>query len=277
MLKQIVRQPILHFFLIGLAFFGLFALTNDPVPEAGVPTIVVSEQDATWLASQFEATWRRPPSEAELNGLIDSFVREDIYVREALALGLDQGDAVVRRRLSQKMEFLTEASAEAANPTDDVLRAYQAAHPDKYALAPRIAFSQILLPQSDEGTVAAVLADLAAGADPQTLGQRTLLPHQFPLSVPQIVDRTFGEGFFDRVSGLDEGQWAGPVVSGYGPHVVRLERVEAGSLLPFEAARDQIEVDWRAEQARMLREERFEALKDQYTIERPDPAAVLSQ
>ena len=130
MLKQIVRQPIMHFFLIGLVFFGLFALTNDPVPEAGVPTIVVSEQDATWLASQFEATWRRPPSEAELNGLIDSFVREDIYVREALALGLDQGDAVVRRRLSQKMEFLTEASAEAANPTDDVLRAYQAAHPE---------------------------------------------------------------------------------------------------------------------------------------------------
>jgi len=277
MLKQILRQPVLHFFLIGLAFFGLFALTNDPVPETRTPTIVVSEQDAAWLVSQFEGTWRRPPSEAELNGLIDSFVREDIYVREALALGLDQGDAVVRRRLSQKMEFLTEASAEAANPTDDVLRAYQAAHQDKYAVAPRIAFRQILLPEQDDVTVAAVLADLAAGADPQTLGQRTLLPHELPMSVPQIVDRTFGEGFFDQVSGLEQGQWAGPAMSGYGPHIVRLEAVEAGALLPFEAARDQIEVDWRAEQARILRDQRFEALKDQYTIERPDPAAVLSK
>lgn len=277
MLKQILRQPVLHFFVIGLAFFGLFALTNDPVPEVDQPSIIVSEQDAAWIVGQFEATWRRPPTEDELAGLIDSFVREDIYVREALALGLDQGDAVVRRRLRQKMEFLTEASAEAANPSVDVLMAYHAEHQDKYMVEPRISFSQILIEEGDAGTVASVLADLAAGASPDALGKSTLLPPSFPPSVPQIVDRTFGTGFFEQVSELEEGTWSGPVISGYGPHVVRLEKMEAEVLQPFEAVRDQVEIDWRAEQVAQLREQRFEALREQYTIESPDPAAVLSQ
>ncbi|MEM1429131.1 MAG: peptidylprolyl isomerase [Pseudomonadota bacterium] len=276
-MASLLKQPLLHFLLIGAAFFGLFAVIDDSPDLPDRPQIVVSEQDALWLAGQFQATWRRPPTPDELSGLVEEYVREEIYVREALALGLDQGDTIVRRRLRQKMEFLSEAGAEAATPDEAALRAHFDENADQFRAAPRVAFLQILLPPERPEAADEVRASLAAGADPEALGQRTLLPHAIPPSTRSAVDGTFGTGFFDAVALLSPGEWAGPVTSGYGAHLVRLDAAEPGALPPFEEVRDRVELDWRADMADRLRTERFDTLSAQYDVVRPDAAAVLAQ
>ncbi|MGA9412350.1 MAG: peptidylprolyl isomerase [Roseobacter sp.] len=277
MMRAFLRQPLLHFFLMGAAIFAVNAAFDDSVPELGKPTITVSEQDAEWLAGQFEATWRRQPTPQELEGLMTEFVREEIYVREALSLGLDQDDAIVRRRLRQKMQFLTEAGAEAATPDDETLQAHLENNAERFRRAPRVAFTQVLVPQDGDATPEGILAQLSKGTDLQSLGQRTLLPPNVKLSPRQAVDGTFGNGFFDAVSALEPGQWSGPVPSGFGSHIVRVETLEEGSLPSLADIRERVELDWRSEMAETLRTERFKMLQDQYVIERPDPQTVLAQ
>ena len=119
---RLLREPLLHFFLLGAAIFGLFALVDDTPPPVAANVLEVTEDDARRLVAEFEATWRRPPTVAELDHMIGQLVREEVYVREALALGLDRDDAVIRRRLQTKMEFLTESGAEAVQPDDATLR-----------------------------------------------------------------------------------------------------------------------------------------------------------
>ena len=137
-LQHILREPLVHFLALGAAIFALFAVLDDAPPPPDGTRIVVSEEQARRLAASFAATWRRPPSVAELDGLIDNYVREEIYVREALALGLDRDDSVVRQRLRQKMEFWTESGADAVAPTEAELRAHYEANADRFAREPRV-------------------------------------------------------------------------------------------------------------------------------------------
>lgn len=277
MIQRILRQPLFHFVVIGGAIFALFALVDDTPPESDKPQLVVSDQDAVWLVDQFQRTWSRVPTPDELDAMIEDFIREEVYVREALALGLDQGDTVVRRRLRQKMEFLSEAGAEAVPVDDNVLRAHYTEFAAEFEKAARIAFSQVLVPDGTSESLTIVLADLETGADPGQLGQRTLLPTTVPVSPLQAVDGTFGTGFFDQIAALPAGKWSGPVTSGYGVHIVRLEALDEAELPPFEDIRDRVELSWHAGKAEQLRTERFDLMREQYKVERPDANAVLSQ
>lgn len=277
MIISFLRQPLLQFFVIGATLFALFSFVDDTPPAPDRPVIAVSPQDAQWLASQFEATWKRLPSEKELETIVDAYVREEIYVREALALGLDQGDTIVRKRLSQKMEFLTEAGAEASFVDEAMLRMYLDENSEIYLTAPKVAFGQILLPTPAEISMSAILDELAAGSDFTQLGARTLLPPMVSPISAQAVDGTFGKGVFEQISKLEPGTWNGPISSGYGQHLVRLDMFEPGTLPPFEELRDRIEQDWRRDKAEQLRLERFDQLKNQYDIETPDLLQVLGQ
>lgn len=277
MIGSFWRQPLLHFFLIGTGLFALYSIVEDTPPTPDRPIITVSTQDAKWLAARFKAARSRLPSEKELEAIVDAFVREEIYVREALALGLDQGDTIVRKRLSQKMQFLTEAGAEASLVDDVMLKSYFKEHADLYTSAARIGFSQILLPEPNQDSLSAILADLAAGEEFTQLGTRSLLPAAVSPISAQAVDGAFGQGVFDQIVELEPGTWSGPVTSGYGQHLVRLDLLEPGVLPSFEALRDRIEQDWRRGKAEQLRIERFEQLQNQYDIETPDLSQALAR
>ncbi|WP_425093440.1 peptidyl-prolyl cis-trans isomerase [Tropicimonas sp. S265A] len=267
----------IQFFALGAGLFALFWWVDDAPPQPDRAQLDVSVQDARWLADQFAATWRRAPTAEELDALIDTFIAEEVYVREALALGLDQGDAIVRRRLRQKMEFLTEAGAEAAIADDAVLRTFYDQNQAQFTRPGQVGFSQVLLSDASEETLRATLARLQAGEDPRALGARTLLQPAMPPSSAQAVDATFGAGFFDQVATLETGIWAGPVTSGFGTHLVRVNESDPETLVPFEEVRDRVELAWRASMAQDLRAARYEGLVSQYDITRPDPAMVLGQ
>ena len=275
-MRALLREPLFHFFLLGAAIFGLFAQVDDTPPVAA-NELEVTEGEARRLASEFEATWRRLPTAEELDHMIGERVREEVYVREALALGLDRDDAVIRRRLQIKMEFLMESGAGAVEPDEATLQAHLEVHSDRFAEPPLVAFEQILLDERIGGEeVALVGARLNRGIDPGAAARATLLPAVFRPSPVQVVDGTFGSGFFDALGTLPVGLWAGPVETSLGRHLVRVSERRAARLPPLAEIHARVEQDWRAEFTARLREERYEALLGRYEVVRPDPAAVLS-
>jgi hypothetical protein len=275
-MMRLLRDPLVHFFLIAAAIFGLYAVLDDSPPPVAANALVITEDDARQLVAGFEATWQRPPTVEELDYMIGQRVREEVYVREALALGLDGGDAVIRQRLQTKMEFLTESGAEALEPDDATLQAHLAANPGSFAQSALVAFEQVLLA---EGTAPDEAAEIAArmnlGAAPGDAAQATLLPPGFPLSPVQVVDGSFGAGFFDELGTLPLGVWAGPVETPLGEHLVRVTERREARVPPLSEIRERVLRDWRASLTDRLREDRYKALLSRYDVVRPDAAQVL--
>jgi hypothetical protein len=267
--RGVLREPLLHFFGIAAATFALYALFDDtdsgPAPADEV--IAVAATDVDRLSQQFEAVWGRPPAAAELAGLIEDHVREEVYYREALALGLDRNDAVIRRRLRQKMEFLGDTGAAALAPDDATLRAHFERNLERFTPPARMTFEQAFV--GEDGSREA-LAALRGGADPASVGRPTLLPAVLEGAPRSVVDGTFGEGVFDRVAALPAGEWAGPVRSAYGEHLVRVETLEPAAPPPFEDIRARVEDDWRQDAAAALREAQYGTLRARYSVVLPE-------
>ena len=281
LLLRVLREPLLHFLAIGGLIFLLFAAVDD-TRRAPTDVIVVGPERIEQLARGFQAVWRRSPTGDELRAMIDDFVREEVYYREALALGLDRNDTIVRRRLRQKMEFLTDSGAEILEPVAGELEAYLLANEKTFRRGPRLAFEQIYLgetsaPESIRLLLSALQSDPLAS--PSTLGEHTLLPARLGLSPPEAVDGVFGKGFFERLADLTPGVWAGPVASAYGVHLVRIGESLAARTPPLEEIRDNVLRDWKAAKARELRELYYARLRERFIVEirRADIATAENQ
>lgn len=273
---RLLRQPLVHFLLGGALLFVLYgwiASPRDQAPER----IVVSETRVTSLVSSFERAWLRPPTEAELQGLIDDHVREEILYREALVLGLDRDDLVVRRRLRQKMEFLNEDLSLPLEPSDEDLRAYLEANADGFRVPPRTTFEQIFLdPERSDGNPRRRAADLLErlrAAAPESYGDPTLLPSRMQHASPREIDDTFGPGFADDISALPQAEWSGPVASSFGLHLVRVGAREPERMPPLEEVRDAVGRDWSAERRREANERFYQSLRSRYRVEVRGPTA----
>lgn len=270
---KIHKEPLFHFFLLGVAIFGWFTYLNPEEPEAPGPNaILFDDQDINRLIGRFQAVWQRPPTMDELAGLMDDLVREEILVREARALGMDHGDSVIRNRLVQKMDFLVTSVAQAAEPEDSVLVQHMESFPDRFTRPGKLAFQQIALGENpDPEAVKQTLVSLKGGENPDKFGISSLLPASIPLSHAQQVDGIFGNGFYAALEKLPEGVWAGPVRSGYGFHMVLLEAKEDPKLPPFEDIREDVLFDWRRELMSDLTTARFDELKGKYEVTIPEP------
>ena len=279
LLSRALRSPVLQFFVLGGVLFGLYALFADE-QESENKQIVVSAQQVELLASLWEKQWRRPPLPEELDGLVQSYIREEVLYREALNLGLDRDDQVVRRRLAQKIEFLAQDLATAGEPGEAELRTFYEEHPETFQEPPRITFSHIYINTDTHGadSVAAaerVLEELEAGADPRTQGDRFMLQSEYLTKSPDEVARHFGRQFADRVFDLEPGGWVGPVQSGYGLHLVLIEKIEAGYLPPLEDVRPAVRDEFFSFRRREVDELFYSKLREGYeiVIEEPVPAA----
>lgn len=274
-IRAILRSPLLHFFLLGGLVFGLYALMNPPSATTSRDDVLrLTEAEANRLADGFTAAWGRPPTAAESRGLVRDWAIEEAMVREALTLGLDQGDAMIRNRLRAKMEFLAEAPAAAMEPDEATLRAYYEANAGEYARPAQLSFRQVLLP--DDATaqeVEALRAELEQGADPGGLGQATMLPPRLDDMATPTVERVFGGGFGAAVAELPLQSWSGPVTSGYGSHLVWLDARHEAALPELDALRERVLADWRSAEARKMRAAFTDELLGRYTLELPDDAA----
>ena len=279
--RQVLREPLLHFLLIGAALFLVFRWTGAGRRDSD--RIVITTGRIEQLASGFARTWRRPPTEEELKHLVDESVREEIAAREAQAMGLDRDDTVVRRRLRQKFEFLVEGIADSDKPSDAELEAWMKKNPDSFRRAPQIAFRQVFLDRSRRGRAAsedaarllATLRKSGPETDIRELGDSIMLPAEVPLSPTDEVARTFGDEFAAAVFKSDERRWSGPVESGFGMHLVLVtERVE-GRPPVLSELREQVEREFLAERSRKRLDAVYEGLLKKYRVEvaRPEAAA----
>ena len=256
MMQRLLREPLFHFIAIGGLIFLLFAAVDD-TGESPADVIVITPGRIDQLTAGFSSVWKRIPTDDELDALIDEEVREEVYYRGALALGLDRNDTIVRRRMRQKMEFLMDTGAYLLEPSAGELEAYFAANEQTYRRGPRLAFEQVYLGETPGaetiiGALSALQSDPATG--PSTLGERTLLPAQLGLSPPNAIAGVFGKDFYELLAELPPGVWTGPVVSAYGVHLVRIRDILPARTPPLEEIRDAVLRNWLEAKAQEIRE-----------------------
>jgi hypothetical protein len=280
-MKKILREPLLHFLVLGTAIFAGYGLVSKrSSDEPG--KIVISAGQVASIAESFARTWRRPPTSTELEGLIRDRVREEVYSREAVALGLDKDDTIIRRRLRQKMEFVTDDVAALAVPTDDELSTYLRTNADAFRVQRQFTFCQVYLNPGRHGEnlardVAQLLAQLQQAGDQADLsevGDSFLLEHKFQSLPAGEVAKQFGEKFAAKLGELPPNQWNGPVESGYGVHLVWISDRTEGRVPGLAEARDAVRREWVNARRMEANEKFYQELLKRYvvTIERPDTA-----
>lgn len=263
-LRRLLYEPLVHFLLAGAAIFAFFALNPEPDDPAS-RTINLTRADQARLSVNFAEVMGRPPTEAELGALIDRWVREEVLYREALRLGLDDGDAVIRKRLAQKMDIIAASAAEAQTPDTATLAQWRRAHPDRFAQDVKLTFDQLYFTSRSRAVVAKTL--LGGGADWTKVGDALSLPARFEGADRGVIAREMGEEFGRALEQLAPGPtWQGPLESAFGWHLVRLRAKEPGVLPPLAAIRARVEDDWRAEAGRARQDGAYRALRDAYTV-----------
>jgi hypothetical protein len=268
-MKKLIREPLIHFLLIGGVLFGIYSIKNPQMQLDSDRRIVVTPGRIEQLANIFVKTWQRPPTPEELKGLIDDFVLEEAYYRTAIAMGIDKNDTMIRRRLRQKMEFLTEDATALTEPSDEVLAAYLAEHKDQFRTEPIYTFRQIYFNPEKYGKDAVAFAHKKAievrnGTD--LPGDQTLLPETLSNASRRTVDGTFGTGFAEKLDILPLGKWSEPIHSGMGIHLIKLESHQPGRLPSLEEIRPLVKREWANDKRIELRKKFNEALLKNHEV-----------
>lgn len=268
--KVILKEPLVHFLLIGVGLFLAFHFANGPADDH-TKRIVVSAEQVDQLVSRFTRTWMRPPSREEMDGLIESYVRDEIYYREAVAIGLDQNDPTIKQRMRMKLEFMLEDLSQLDEVTDQNLIEFLRAHPDKFRLEPRITFRQVYIDPHKHHDLSiyskGLLSDLRNGAIPDELGDTTLLDHEYRHATRSDIVRLFGEGFADDVISVSPaGGWSGPYGSQYGVHLVMVTDSEKARLPDLSEIRDQVEREYLVIRRQGIKNQTYRELRGGYRV-----------
>jgi len=265
--RQIVREPLLHFMLIGVAFFLLYGVVSPG--DSGGRTIVISQGEVEQLRRQYAALWGATPTDAQLTGLIEARVRDEILYREGMAQGLDRDDPVIKRRIRQKIEVMAEEEGSDSAPTDAVLGAYLQSHRDRFVKPAVVSFDQVYFnPQGPDtpARVAAAKARLNAGAAAAGIGQPTMLPPRITRSDADLVARDFGADFAAAVVKLPVGQWSGPIESGVGVHLVRLTELVPPKAPPLAEVRAEVVREWENDRRIKASEASYARARARYNV-----------
>jgi len=271
---KVLKEPLLHFALAGAVLFGGYALVNRGEPDTvGVAPIHIGDGELRWLRETFANQWRREPTSEELNGLVASLLEEELLAREARALGLDQNDTIVRRRLAQKLNFLVEDTSHLVEPTDEELRQFYSANIERFQRAPRVSFTQIffnpqLRQKADSDAKAALisLSDRAGQGDAPAVGDPLLLEANVQDVDQQSLSNMFGAEFAEAVFALRTGAWSGPIKSGFGVHLVRVTNFVRAAPPSFEAVRDKVLEEWRRQRECEMKASYLAKLREKYSV-----------
>lgn len=265
-MRRILREPLLHFVVLGAALFGLYGWMNKGV---GAPNeIVVSHGQMESLRAQFERTWQRPPTAQELGGLVDGWVREEILYREGLALGFDRDDPVVRRRVSQKVEFIADGDAPYA-PSQAELEEWLHQHQSDYRVDAIYSLRQVYFDPTRHGErldadLDAARKRLARGDVVE--GDATMLPGSLDRAPSGEVARIFGAEFTHALAGLKADGWHGPIRSGFGVHLVALSAAEPARDATLEEVREAVERDLLRARSEQANKAFYEKLRSGYVV-----------
>ena len=272
---RIFKEPLLHFLVLGALLFALyFGVGDTSISSASPKQIEVSTPVIKSLQTTWKQQWGSLPNQEQLQALLDNYIRDEVLYQEALSLGLDQKDVIVRRRLIQKMQFLMEDVAALKEPSDQVLQAYLADHLDRYTIPGRVSFAQIYFSQELRGDrtdtdAIALLTQLQSDANvdlSEIKGDRSMLPTTYTLASAQTLTNTFGGTFGREMAQVTETGWQGPVHSVYGSHLVNVTQIEPSHPPTLAEVKKKVRLDWFREQRQKQNEQFYQKLRDRYTV-----------
>jgi hypothetical protein len=269
-IQTLWREPLLHFLLIGFALFLYYDLAGSGDSEApAAKRIIVSSGQVEQLVANFERTWSRPPSPQELDAMVDSHVREEVFYREAMAMGLDQNDPMVRRRMRMKLEFMLE-DLSGQDASDEVLSDFLKRNTDSFRDEVQLTLRQVYLNPDQrpnlENDAGQLLSRLSDGSAPEALGDHTLAPRTYELARQSEIARDFGDEFARQVAALPVGAWSGPVYSPFGAHLVKVEARIDARLPELAEIRDEVLREYLAEKSDQQKNLAYEKLRQDYEI-----------
>ena len=279
-----LREPLLHFLLIGAVLFAAYDSQNKDFVENN--RIVISEDQIDRLITLWEKKRQRLPAQDELQGLIEQQIREEVMYRE-LAMGLDQNDKIVRRRLAQKVEFISADLAALAEPTETELANYLVTNSKKFEQPANINFEQVYISYDKHGdNVEAYANNLLnkltkanSTIDIKSFSDSLLLEQQYQQITEHNVSRLFGKAFARELFALPVGSWQGPITSGFGLHLIQIDKKSESSLPELTAVREKVRAEWMAQQRNNMDKNFYQSLRQRYEIVIEDAAgkATLSQ
>ncbi len=268
-MRRWLTDPLFAFLLIGAAIFAADAWLGGDDDYRIVVTRAASDR----LATLWEAQAGRAPTPAELDSLIDDHVREEIMVREAKRLGLDREDTIIRRRLAQKLAFLTDDVATLAKPEDAELRAHFEANRQRYETPAVTSFSHVFFSADRRGDAARDAQSALVDFDPdgwRKAGDPFMLGRTYAYASDPRIERDFGAAFADALAELPaDGAWRGPVASGYGAHLVCVDSRTPALGADYESVAARVAADFDADRRAEANRRYFEELRAQYTVSRP--------
>ena len=285
--RRWMREPLLHFLLLGLVLFGVYAYLHRG--RGGIESskqIALTIDDLRLMDGYFESQWHRPPTPAEFQAMVEDKVREEVLYREGLAMGLDKDDTIVKRRMAQKMQFLAEDVAAAHEPSTAELKAWFDKNTEKFALPGRYSFRHIYFSPDKRGKnaqedAAQALAKISGQPEDSKLaasmGDNFMFQDYYGDRAPSAVAKEFGPQFAVALEKLKPGSWQGPVESGYGWHLVFVDTVIPGRIPAFEEMEPDVKTAWLAEQKATAWQKAYADMRSKYTVLLPAAPSEAAQ
>jgi len=276
-MRRFLKDPLVHFLLIGASLFALSAWRGEWI-RGGRERIVISADQVAQVRDAAALLKGRAPTDEEVAALIEPTIRDEVLYREALALNLDVNDDEVRRRLVDKMSYLTQDTADPAPSSDADLRTFYDESPARFETPELATFDQVFFSPAERGdAVEAVakagIAALRAGRSPDEIGDHTPLRATYENAPRDQVDVLFGDAIAEALFTLPPGDWAGPFKSDFGWHAVRLRARTASRLPPFDEIRDQVAAEFGAERRRERNDAEYRRMRARYDVVIEKPAA----
>ena len=274
-LFNFLKDPFVHFLVLGALIYGGYGLLNDDQPAADPKAITITSGEIRWLQDSWQKRWKRQPTDAELEGLVKQHLRERVLHREAVSMGLDKEDIVVRRRLVQKLEFLTRDLIQIEEPTTEQLAAFLAEKSETYEIPARVTLTHVFYnpeqrPNTVDKDIQADLVNLTSNSvDPvraPEFGDRFLMQHVFTDYTFRELNRLFGQEFSKQIAGQEPGRWFGPVRSGYGQHLIYVHRVSEARQPELDTIKAKLVDDWKTARRAELQEKFVDGILSRYSV-----------
>ncbi len=274
-MKKLLREPLLHFLLIGGGLFFLYSFLNPSEEQIANNVIKIDDSDVERLIKAYEQNWSSPPDSVTLKSLLTEEIKAEVFYREALRMQLDHNDEIIRRRLKQKYEFLVKDLADSQQPSEASLKAFYEEKSEFYKEPTKLSFSQIYFspdkrkqPLEDAQTVLKqVLSQPENKVAVKQLGDNFHLQNYFAERDYNDVRQLFGQDFAKAIFDLKKEGWSQPIQSGYGIHLVNITTIQNELIKPYEAVKENVLADWKIAQQGLYNEQLYENLLQKYEVE----------
>ena len=281
---RLLSEPLLHFLIVGAVLFGVYHLTNnDPQAAVDTQTIELTQNDVRQLAVTWLAQGQPQLTPDELRALVDQKVTEEILFREAVALGLDRDDEIIKRRLAQKMDFLVADLATMNEPSDAELREWFSKNADRFVLPAHMNFRHLYFSPDKRGdgardAAAAALVVLAGkpedAPEVASVADPFMFQNYYGDSTPEQMAKAFGPDFAATLFKTARGSWQGPVLSGYGWHLVWIDSIEPGRVPAFDEVEPDVKAAWTDDRYREVKRASLEEMRSRYAVVLPPLDAI---